>query len=738
MAKVSWSELTPISTPSQTASVPPQGNVSWSNLTPVSQPTPQYGTSQNIVAGLASPFISAANLGAKGMSTIDQRLLDLHSEMFGGKAPQQAQQQIPQVPHTPGVAYDIGNIAGLGATQFVPGLDVMGDVGEGAAGAGALGRAGALVSKVPKFAQRAVKGGGISYATTPGTRQDRAFSSVLGGALTGIVPMAGGLLKIPARALQKSSKNIVSKAVMPLHNFIHGSIASRISGSDPENTLGYAYNNAKEAVDWDKLQPMAQEADKAQIQEAAQQPTAQIVKQPLQPLQAGRVYPPGTNREEYPTALNPRPIPPDILEKYNQIQQDPELLKPENQGKQIQAEQKLMLELHRRDPTHSIPEDLYGWDVDPESADVAGIAQKTGYNPQSYLTEAQKVLQQAHAQEASDPNTYKGISDLIQGKIDRAPASFDQALMQKKAINQMPSSWDKTTNDAKINMTRKYAHLLGSALDSNVEQNSTTPEAQNFLTDWRDQRQKYGHLQNYYTDPTKGTFSPTLKNHLENGNFEAAVDQYVPKPNEGGGSKIRQFQALVGDPDEADNALLGQFLKKRKTPTGQIDTLGLAKAIQQGKVSQALMPLLTHDEKVGLGNISHVNSIAKNVKQSNGIIPRLARSGIGAGAMAMIGKHLGLPYELVAPAAAAGAYAPGKIERVMGDRYAQRAEHLLNTGQIDKLRELSDLFDEKGTPIPKTRAPRPIRERLAPAARAAGVGTLLFPGAQAQRIGETS
>ena len=191
---------------------------------------------------------------------------------------------------------------------------------------------------------------------------------------------------------------------------------------------------------------------------------------------------------------------------------------------------------------------------------------------------------------------------------------------------------------------------------------------------------------------------------------------------------VGTFPGLVGNPDEADKALLRQFLQKYKTPTGQINSLALSKGIQQGNISPALMPLFTHDEKVGLGNISHVDSIAKNVKKSDGIIPRLARSGVGATITGLLAKHLGLPYELIAPAAIAGGVAPSKIGGALGDRYAARAADLLNNGRIDKLRELSDLFDERGERIPQVPTPSPASSRLAPVAQAAGIGTLLFPG----------
>lgn len=674
MAKVSWDDYTPINASSQNQ----QNNapVSWSNLTPIPQP---HSAIENIGAGIVSPAIAAGNLVLHGAHKIAPSLIGHHT--------------IPEIPHDRGVQYALGNIIGTTGAQFIPGLDVGADIGEAAEGAGAAARLARLPSKLPSFAQRAVKGGGIAFATSPGNVEQRGISAGLGGVLSSAVPAVGNILKMPVNTLKNVSKNVVAKAVNPLQDFVHTSLNGRVGDASAEDALGGAYQSAKKAVNWEGLQPLAQKADEAQMQ---------------QPL--------------LPSTTAPKKLPPDIQKKYNLLQKKPSTIS-------YPGTLKLMTELKQRDPAYTI-QDLHGI----EKEVLPGTLPSQSFNPKTYKDQGQAILEQAQNQENDDPSTFKGLANQIQTKLNLAPTSFEKAIAQKKAINQMPSSWDKTTNDAKINASRHYAGLLGHALDNSVKDQASTPEAQNFLNQWHTQRKNYGDLQQFYNNPNKvASFDPALKNHLENGNYDLALNNYIPKAGETSPVKIEALQHLVGNDDLAHKTLLNQFLQKYKNPnTQQIDALKLGKAINAGNVSPTLMPLLTHDEKVGLGNIVHSKNIADSIQKSPGIVNRLSRHPLVTGASgAILGHGVGLPLVLSPLSFLGGAEAPKTAQNMLARAYEDHADKLLKSGRLDRLKELSDLFDEKGGRIAPQKPPTRLKttlQKLSPVTRRVGQSALLAPG----------
>ena len=171
--------------------------------------SPSVGTAQNIVAGIANPFVNFVNLGAKGMQHVDQALLNLHHALGGEQKTQPTPTPISQIPYQPGIAYDIGNIAGLA----IPFTGAERATMAGIEGAKAIAPA---LEKVPGLVQKMIgtgtAGAATMGATTPGDASEREGAALVGG-LTGVGgPLLGKgvskILRIPKSVLKKNqSKN---------------------------------------------------------------------------------------------------------------------------------------------------------------------------------------------------------------------------------------------------------------------------------------------------------------------------------------------------------------------------------------------------------------------------------------------------------------------------------------------------------------------------------------------------
>lgn len=703
---VSWEDVQEVSPVSSTA--PSLNDVSWADVqeiepsqmtgaaaqktpqgAPVSAAPPKYSTFHNVVAGATAPVIAGINLGLKGTDEVGQQLAKLHDDLFSGHQTYPPAPQVPQMKYDPGIAHTTGNIASLIGTQFIPGLDVTADIGKGAEASGMVGKIG---SNIPSMVQRAGKGAGLAYVTTPGTAKQRGVSAAMGGALIGGGSVLGKMIKIPKAIRQRVAKSITSKAINPLKDFVHNSLDNRLANITPKDTLGTAYENAKKAANWDGLKPLAQKAD-------------QSLSTPV-----------------YADSEKNISLPPDLQNEWNNLQNEWDLTPNEDQGKLLNKQRDLYRKARQKYnilPPQFIERAITGG----KNEDVP----VNGFSPLSYINKAQGLLHAAHEEEKADTATFKGLTAKIQEKINKAPTSFEEAIAQRKAINRMPSSWGKEANDVKVSRTRAYARLLGRALDESVNEQASTPQAQDFSNEWQNQRRNYGHLQQFYNNLNKNSdFDPQLKTALERGNYQQALQQYLPNVNETEPVKIAALQNLIDNPKDAQNVILKQSLNKYITPDGKIDGIKLGQAINQGKISQTLLPLLTHDEKVGLGNLVHSNSIAKSIKKSPGVIHQIAKHPWMSGAlMTLVGHHLGVPLELSPASFISGATLPKSIENALARHYENHANELVKSGRLDRLKELSDIFDERGTPREHELPPSSFQQIMPKVLS----GTALTPGA---------
>ncbi len=118
---------------------------------------------------------------------------------------------------------------------------------------------------------------------------------------------------------------------------------------------------------------------------------------------------------------------------------------------------------------------------------------------------------------------------------------------QKQKINEMPLNW-AAGQSPDTRMAQRASGEMGSALDDFVNSQATTPESQNFVNNWNNQRQLYGKLMDFYKKPApRGKISTSLYNELEAGNFGNYLKKFMPKQGESD-YKLGRLQGLVDDP----------------------------------------------------------------------------------------------------------------------------------------------------------------------------------------------
>jgi len=339
-----------------------------------------------------------------------------------------------------------------------------------------------------------------------------------------------------------------------------------------------------------------------------------------------------------------------------------------------------------------------------KASDWKGMAQSAPeekFDNSEYLTEANKVLEDAQNEESQRP-ALKGLSSSVQELIDRAPKSFKNAIKHKQAINDLPDSYEQPISNSNSALRRQYAGRLGQALDNQVQNNATTYESQTFVKNWLQKRKDWGNLQKFYQAPGSATgradFDPTLKKALENGDFDKYTSSFIPKSGEGM-AKVQALGRLVGDHEKAGGMINKQALKGMLSEDSngnlQVDPHKLANYMAQSKNSDSVKLLFPHSEKEAIGNLHFAKNISSQLNKSKGKIGHLAtdailRYGLPSGIGYEEGKKYGSPKMGALAGLAVGKIAPEYISKV----FQNIANKAIESGRIKDLHNIGSLFDD--------------------------------------------
>ena len=346
------------------------------------------------------------------------------------------------------------------------------------------------------------------------------------------------------------------------------------------------------------------------------------------------------------------------------------------------------------------------WDQLKPLAEAASKQGKIDATP--YYNALNETLEEATNEAAMDPDVSGGLATKME-KLKRPIESYQDAIKLKKNINNL-ANWDATARNTENRLARLYSGRLGNALDESIDQTGSKAEGQNqeairnFANQWRNQRNIYGKLQEFYRNPTTGKFSQSMKNMFDNEDYEKAVQQFVPRANEDA-SKLMQFRNLVGDHTNADHAILQKALTPYLDKDGQIDALKLGEAVNKNKLSPAIGQLLTDPEQKSLAQIINSKNVSDELIKNPTILKRMARHPFFTAATLGLSAHLGgAPMSAASGMGGAAYLGMPAIQKAFAAAAERKAAELIEKGEWDKLKGVGDQIVKERKRLPKTTA----------------------------------
>lgn len=202
----------------------------------------------------------------------------------------------------------------------------------------------------------------------------------------------------------------------------------------------------------------------------------------------------------------------------------------------------------------------------------------TFFDTSGYLNDLNSIKGD-FANKARNNKGYVPLINEINDRIDNPPHSFQDAIAQRSAINEIPQNWDKTTNNLLVSRSRNLSQQMGSALDKQVMQNSSTvPNSQDFYNNWTNIRNNYGKMKNFQSLPVGNKagglslqYNKNLASDMQNNDTlpDQIMNHFMPKQGKGTLNMIH-YSNLIGD-DKAGQQIIRDNYLQPAWKSGEFD-----------------------------------------------------------------------------------------------------------------------------------------------------------------------
>lgn len=210
------------------------------------------------------------------------------------------------------------------------------------------------------------------------------------------------------------------------------------------------------------------------------------------------------------------------------------------------------------------------WSNIANEAQQVDTASKVPFDTTAYQKSLKDIENDLVQKANMNPKVFDPLVKEVDFRIDNAPSSYQEAVQTRSAINDIPSSWDKTTNDKTVKLSRSLAGKLGNALDNQTMINSdANPAANNFFKNWLQMRKNYGSAKGFEQLPVgkkegalKLQYYTPLSRDIQNNDIlpDEIMSHFMPKKG-AGINTMQHYGQLIDNESVGKNVIRDNYLQ---------------------------------------------------------------------------------------------------------------------------------------------------------------------------------